>query len=90
MDSELPEIRRTIAIFEKLLCERRAARERLLQRRAQATAEEQISQFDQVIAIQGRAIDLVKTALESFQRQLAAAEAAELGTTNRRERVTSP
>jgi hypothetical protein len=64
------EVSETLATFRSLLDTHSIARNRLIERRAEAIGEEQIHKLDHLLAINGRTIEAVKRATETLESQL--------------------
>lgn len=60
----------TLSTFNSLLATHKNARERLVERRADAIGAEEIARLDKLIAINGRTTDALKRAIETLQREL--------------------
>lgn len=81
---QISEITETLSTFNSLLATHMAARDRLVERRAEAFGAEQIAKLDQLLAINSRTIDALKRAMETLQRELAHLENAERANSSQR------
>jgi hypothetical protein len=71
---QISDLRDTLATFKRMIEAQNAAKARLVEKRAEAFTSEQIAKLDQMLAINGRTLDALKRAAESFERELALLE----------------
>ena len=79
-DLQIHELRQTTSLFKSVLAAHTAARERLIERRANEFRAEQLAMLDERIASNERTIETVKRAIESLEGLLWHVPASELVT----------